>query len=169
MDTVANKLVKVLQEKALTIAFAESVTCGIAAHTLSTVKGTMDILRGSLVCYHPSTKIHALSISSQLIQKYTAESQQVTDAMAEKLPHLFDADIFAAITGLSAPGGSETKDKPVGTIFIAVYYKEKLHRLQKLFRGTPVTIKEKACKATYKFVLDVINTDQYSNKRAETK
>lgn len=159
MHTAANKLVKALQAKELTIAFAESVTCGIAAHTLSTVKGTMDVLRGSLICYHPTAKIHALSISAELIKKYTAESQQVTDAMAEKLPDLFDADVFTAITGLSSPGGSETKEKPVGTIFIAVNYKGKLYKLKKLFRGSPLMIKEKACKAAYSLVLQIIHED----------
>ena len=159
MHTFADKLVKALQMRALTIAFAESVTCGIAAHTLSTVKGTMDILRGSLICYHPSTKIHALNVDPELIEKYTAESQQVTDAMAEKLPRLFDADIFVAITGLAAPGGSETKDKPVGTVFISVNYNKKLHRLKKLFQGTSISIKEQACKAAYSLVLDLIHTN----------
>lgn len=156
MHTLTYKLVKELQNQKLTIAFGESVTCGIAAHTFTKVKGTTDIFRGSLICYHPSTKIHALNVPPQLIDKYTAESREVTDVMAEQLSNLFDADIFVAITGLAAAGGSETNVKPVGTIFIAAYYRKKLYSLKKLFRGSPLVIKEKACKAAYRLVLDII-------------
>ncbi len=44
---------------------------------------------------------------------------QVTTALAKNLPKLIKADIHVAITGLASAGGTETKDKPVGTIFFA--------------------------------------------------
>src|SRR5690349_18327269 len=43
-----NRLMKTLLAKKMTIAFAESVTCGLAAHQLSTVKGTSEVLQGSI-------------------------------------------------------------------------------------------------------------------------
>src|SRR5688500_12395523 len=126
---INNSLVRLLLKNDLTIAFAESVTCGMAAHQLSTVIGTSTVLKGSIVCYHESVKKELFGISSALIRKHTAESQQVTNLLARKLKRLVDADIHAAITGLAAPGGSETKTKPVGTIFFSVLYKRKLYTL----------------------------------------
>lgn len=157
MTRTANRLIKTLQHKRYTLALAESVTCGLAAHKLTLVKGTSDVLQGGICCYHNNVKCGLLKIRPGLIEKYTPESQRVTDELAKKLSALIKADIHAAITGLSDEGGSETKDKPVGTIFISVYYKLKLYRLRKVFRGTPLTIQTKACEALYRLILKVIN------------
>jgi nicotinamide-nucleotide amidase len=156
MEAMNRRFVKEMQKRELTVSFAESVTCGLAAHRLSNVKGTLDVLKGSVVCYHPTCKVTALKISAALIKKCTPESQEVTDAITKNLKKLFESDIYAGITGLAAPGGSETKTKPVGTVFIAVLYKNKMHRLRKLFRGTPKEIREKATDETYRFILEVI-------------
>lgn len=158
MHRNSNKLVKLLQQLQLTIALGESMTCGLAAHQLATVKGTMDMLRGSVVCYHPDTKTEVLNIPQTLIKKYTAESIQVTKAFAKNLRQLFKADIYAAVTGLAAhsANGSEDKNKPVGTVFIVVIYKNKIHPFKKCFRGTPGTVRMKACNEIYKAILDIL-------------
>ena len=155
MKKPANHLIKTLQQKKYTLALAESVTCGMAAQKLSLVKGTSDVLQGSIVCYTTNAKCNVLKVDKALIEKYTSESQQVTDELAKKLRKLIKATIHAAVTGLADEGGSETKDKPVGTIFISVYYKRKLHRRKKIFRGSPLIIQTKACEELYKFILEV--------------
>ena len=153
MKKLVSTLLKLLIEKKLTIAFAESVTCGLASHQLNIVKGTSEAFMGSVVCYNECVKTNLLGIDSSLIDQYTAESQQVTDALAKNLHQLFDADMFAAITGLAAPGGSETSSKPVGTIFFSLMYKGRLVRQKKFFSGTPLQIKKKACEELYKLML----------------
>jgi len=157
MKRLTNRLIKTLQQNELTLALGESITCGLAAHQLNTVKGTMDVLKGSLVCYHPDTKMHLLGISKRMIDTYTAESKEVTEAIVKRLPKLFEANIYAAVTGLAAPGGSETKNKPVGTVFMSLYYKRKLYNEKKLFRGNPMHVKKKACEALYEFIIKTIN------------
>jgi len=152
MKRITNKLVKYLQKKKLTVAFAESMSCGLVTHQLNTVKGTSDVLKGSIICYMEEVKINLLNIPKALIKKHTAESQQVTDALAKNLQKIIDADVCAAITGLAAPGGSECKTKPVGTVFYSVYYKNKIFKEKKNFRGTPLEIKKKACENFYEFI-----------------
>ena len=66
------------------------------------------------------------------------------------------ADIHAAITGLACEGGSETPEKPVGTVFFSVRYKGRFHNERQLFRGTPSEIREKSCLFLYEFILKVI-------------
>jgi PncC family amidohydrolase len=156
---INNDLVRLLLKNELTIAFAESVTCGMAAHQLSTVIGTSSVLKGSIVCYHESVKTGLFGVPATIINKHTAESQQVTDLLAKKLKQLLDADIHAAITGLAAPGGSETKTKPVGTIFFSVLYKRKVYNLRKKFNGTPTEIRKKACNNLYQFILNILHSD----------
>jgi nicotinamide-nucleotide amidase len=155
MRSLANTLIKTFRENELTIALAESMTCGLAAHQLSTVKGTSDVLRGSIVCYHPDVKTDLIGVSNSLIKKYSAESQQVTDELAKKLKKLIDADFHAAITGLASGGSSEEKGKPPGTVFFTVIYKGKVHRERKVFRGTPLQIRKRSCVQLYEMLLEI--------------
>ncbi len=156
MQRAVNRFVKTLQEKALTIAFAESVTCGMATQKLSIYKGTSDVLAGALVCYSPEVKKACLGISQNMIDHYTSESMEVTVELAKNLSRLIKADIHAAITGLASPGGSETKAKPVGTVFLCFTYKGKIYKRRIRFYGSPSDIREKACLELYEFILEKI-------------
>lgn len=149
-------LIHLLKERELMLALAESVTCGLAAHQLTTAKGASEVFRGGVICYQENVKKELLQVSSRLIDRYTAESQQVTDALAKNLPHIIEADVYAALTGLASPGGSEHKDKPVGTVFFSVLYKKKLHHERALFRGSPLLIKKKACDHLYALLISII-------------
>ena len=156
MKSVVHQLISLLIEKKLTLALAESVTCGLASHQLNIVKGTSDAFMGSIICYNEKVKIELLKVKPSRIKKYTAESQEVTDALATRLSALITADVYGAITGLNADGGSETKSKPVGTVFFSIFYKGKLTKERKLFRGSPLEIKKKACAAFYKMAIRVL-------------
>ena len=149
-------LANILTEKCLKVAFAESMTCGLASHKLGTVSGTSEILMGSVICYDEKVKTDLLKVSKQLIKKYSAESQQVTDKLAINLSRLIKADICAAVTGLAAPGGSESKSKPVGTVFFSVYFRNKIYKLRKLYNGSPLLIKKKACDDLFRFITSKI-------------
>jgi len=157
MQTQVNRLVKQLLSMELTISLAESVTCGLASHQLNTVKGTSEIFRGSIVCYDEKVKTSLLGVKPGLIRKFTAESQQVTDSLAQNLSTLIKADVQAAITGLASPGASATRSKPVGTVFISVVFRKKIHRLKKRFYGSPTEIRKKSCNQMYSFIYSVIS------------
>jgi nicotinamide-nucleotide amidase len=72
------------------------------------------------------------------------------------LPRLFNSDICAGITGLAAPGGSESPSKPVGTVFFAVGYKRKIYDQRKRFRGSPRQVREKAAEEMLRFILLIV-------------
>jgi len=152
MHLPTNRLVKFLQQNRLSIALAESVTCGLISHQLGTVRGVSDVFRGSIVCYDPAVKISLMKIRPSLIERCTAESQEVTDALARQLTGLIDADVCCAVTGLACEDGSETKTKPVGTVFMSMYFRRRIYRQRLLFRGTPTQIREKISKALCTFV-----------------
>jgi PncC family amidohydrolase len=154
MKSLVKKLIKTLIEKKLTVAFAESVTCGLASHQLNITTGTSKVFMGSIVCYNEKVKIDLLNVKPSLIKKYTAESQEVTDALVKNLPQLIAADIFVAITGLDADGGSESPEKPVGTVFFSYLHKGKIVRRRKIFKGTPMAIKKNACEEVYNLILE---------------
>ena len=147
---------RVLIDNNLTIALAESVTCGLATHQLNVVKGTSDILMGSVICYNEAVKSQVLRVKPSLINKYTAESVEVTEALAKNLRKVFKANVYAAITGLASSGASESKHKPVGTVFFAVVYKRKVYSEKRVFQGSTLQIKKKAVEHLYKFITGVV-------------
>lgn len=156
MKNKPQQLINLLKEKKLTLALAESMTCGMAAHKLSLCIGTSEVLICSIVCYTPQSKMMLLDISKRMIRENTCESSQVTRQLALNLKKRTKADVCAAITGLSSPGGSETKQKPVGTVFLSVCYKHRASGRKFLFRGTPSLIHRKACQELYKMIIDKV-------------
>lgn len=152
----ANGLVQYMKTNGLTLVLAESMTCGLAAMKLSSCIGVSDVLLASLVCYTPKAKMQLLQVKQADIRRYTCESTEITVQMAENLSKLLDADVYAAITGLASADGSETKDKPVGSVFFAIRYKEKTHEFRKVFRGTPLEIKTKAAIELYRLILKLV-------------
>ena len=153
MKSIVHRLITLLNEKNLKLALAESVTCGMAANKLNIVKGTSEAFLGSIVCYNEKVKTDLLKVNPSLIEKFTAESQEVTDALAQNLGQFIPADVCAAITGLSAAGGSEGKSKPVGTVFFSIIYQDELSQHRKVFLGQPQQIKKQACQELYTLLI----------------
>ncbi len=162
MKSKVKILVDNLRKQELTIALAESVTCGLATHQLNVVKGTSEILMGSVICYNEAVKSTLLSVRPSLIKKHSAESPEVTGALAKNLIKVFNASLYAAITGLASPGASQSKEKPVGTIFFAILFRKKIFQEKKKFTGSPLQIKKKSVEYLYGFINRVIK--QSSNK-----
>ncbi|UDM37146.1 CinA family protein [Acinetobacter haemolyticus] len=129
-----------LETHHLKIAFIESASSGYLSSQFSICKNSgAEILLGGLVSYDPSIKINILHIDAKLIEKYTAESAEVTEAMARQGKNLFtQADIIVACTGLLKPGGSATENKPEGTFFTSILYLNKTHNFQYFIEGTPL-------------------------------
>ena len=134
------KCCDLLELKNLKIAFIESASSGYLSSQFSICKNSgAKILLGGLVSYDPSIKMDLLKINSELIEKYTAESAEVTEAMAIHGKKLFSqADIIIACTGLLKPGGSATKIKPEGTFFISILYLNKIYNFHYFIDGTPL-------------------------------
>jgi PncC family amidohydrolase len=61
MARPAQILANHLKKNNLSVAFAESVTCGLAAHSLGNIIGASDFLKGSIVCYDEKVKIDLLN------------------------------------------------------------------------------------------------------------
>jgi len=118
METNIQRATRLLLEKKLTIAFAESATAGSLAYEFSRCDDAGEYLKGGIVCYDACLKEEMLGVDKELIRNYTPESMEVTRAITNGLAVLIRADIHVGVTGLPAPGGSETMEKPVGTMFI---------------------------------------------------
>ena len=109
-----------IAEKGFKIALAESATAGWVASEFSLVPESGKIFLGGIVCYDACTKQELFGIPKEIIEQFTPESAEVTRLLAERLCRYFKSEISVGITGLTTPGGSETEEKPVGTMFIHI-------------------------------------------------
>lgn len=142
MDKHLIQCAKLMTEKGLTIAFVESATGGRVTSDFSLVPHAGKFLKGGLVCYDAKLKETILNVPKRLIDEKTPESMEVTEAIAESLTRLIEADIHVGITGLTSSGGSETAEKPVGTMFIhgLINNNHRLFSRRILFSGSPEDI-----------------------------
>lgn len=129
-----------MAQKGLTIAFAESATAGWLCSEFALTEQSGKVLIGGLTCYDASLKVSLLKVPQELIDTYTPESMEVTREMAYRLSSLIEADIYVTVTGLTTPGGSETPEKPVGTMFVFALIKGRQASFRKVFHGSPEEI-----------------------------
>lgn len=155
-QTELTGLLQELKDKDLTVAFAESCTAGLLASEFVKAKGSNDVLKGSLVVYQPEVKQKLLGVKKQTLELYTAESQQVTNEMVMGLKKLLDADICIATTGLAGEGGSETPEKPVGSMFISILYDGKAEEFREVFKGNPESIRKQLVDYIFKKLQGVL-------------
>ena len=115
---------RLLTKTGKTLATAESCTGGYVAHLITSVPGSSRYFQGSLVSYSNDIKRDLLNVREDNLKRRGAVSEQVVSDMALNAMGLFDVDYTIATSGIAGPDGG-TKDKPVGTVWVAVCSKEK--------------------------------------------
>ncbi len=114
---------RMLSEKGLTIAVAESCTGGLIAHKLTNIPGSSNYLVCSIVAYSNESKSRILGVNRELIKTHGAVSAEVAQAMSEGVRRISGADIGISATGIAGPGGGSEK-KPVGLMFSGISSKD---------------------------------------------
>lgn len=110
---------RLLTEKGLTIATAESCTGGKIASTLAAVSGASNYFKGSIVSYATQTKIDVLGIDETIINSNGVVSAEVAKAMAISAQKRLNSDYAIATTGNAGPTkGDEVAE--LGTVFIGI-------------------------------------------------
>jgi len=102
-----------------TIATAESCTGGYIAHLITSVPGSSEYFIGSVVAYSNEIKEKIVGVTEQSLISFGAVSEEVVTEMATGIKNAFKTDYSIATSGVAGPGGG-TKEKPVGTIWIAL-------------------------------------------------
>ena len=116
---LAGKIGQLLAAQSKTISCAESCTGGYIAHLLTSNSGSSVYYRGGINPYHNDLKIEVLGVKQETIEQFGAVSEQTVIEMAERVRELFKSDIGIATSGIAGPTGG-TKEKPVGTIWVAL-------------------------------------------------
>jgi nicotinamide-nucleotide amidase len=118
-ETFGSYVGRVLRDRGLRLAIAESCTGGIIGAMLTDVPGSSNFLLLDAVTYSNASKSEVLGVGEELLRAHGAVSAESAAAMAEGARRVVDADLAVSVTGIAGPGGG-TEDKPVGTVWIAL-------------------------------------------------
>ena len=119
------KLGNLLKSKKLSLSTAESCTGGGVAAAITSVAGSSEYFMGGIVAYSNDVKVSLLHVSSETLEKYGAVSRETVMEMAAGAMNTLKTDCAIATSGIAGPGGGSL-EKPVGTIWIAVAYKNEI-------------------------------------------
>ncbi|MFP9115108.1 CinA family nicotinamide mononucleotide deamidase-related protein [Flavobacterium sp. RHBU_3] len=118
-DPIEVVIGRLMQEKGVTVAAAESCTGGRVGTLFTSVPGSSAYFKGSAVTYATESKIKVLGVEHQLIDIYSPVSAKVAEVMATRAKKLFGTDYAVSTTGNAGPSkGDAAAD--VGTVFIGV-------------------------------------------------
>jgi nicotinamide-nucleotide amidase len=118
-DTMPVVIGRMLRERGLRIASAESCTGGYLAHLLTSIAGSSAYFEGSVIAYSYDLKETLLDVPHDILMTYGAVSEECVRAMVKGAVKRVGVDLAVAVSGIAGPGG-ETSEKPVGTIWLAV-------------------------------------------------
>ena len=122
VDTVEDSVMRLLQEKKMTFAAAESCTGGELAKRFTDIPGASEFFLGGVTTYTNEAKAKLLGIDPKLIEEKTAVSYEVAKQMAERVRALLGADMGIGVTGLAGPDGDGVHE--VGTVFVSLATKD---------------------------------------------
>jgi len=115
---VMQKVHELFKKKGLSLSVAESCTGGLISHYITVLPGASTFFEAGVVSYSAEMKKEILGVSSAIISKYGAVSEETAREMAEKIRTLTRTDFSVSTTGNLGPDVLEGKEK--GLVYIAV-------------------------------------------------
>jgi nicotinamide-nucleotide amidase len=145
-ETLEEVIGRLLSDRGLTVAVAESCTGGEICSRITNVSGSSKYFERGIVTYSNASKVELLKVSEDTLAKVGAVSLEVAMQMAEGVRAVSGADIGISTTGILGPTGATT-NKPVGLVYIG-YCDEKVCTAKKfLFGDDRILNKQRATQA----------------------
>lgn len=122
-----NRIGEYFRSNKLKLSLAESMPAGFFTSIWSLQTEAGDYLEGSVVCFSEKVKIHILKVPKNLLETYSAESMEVTEAMLKGIMDTIPADIHIAITGKAYDVKQTHKNQcETGDVFLSISNKGKI-------------------------------------------
>lgn len=134
MEAVVGRM---LRERGLTVAVAESLTGGLVASRMVSIAGSSDWFRGGVVAYASDVKFDLLGVPEGPVV-----CREAAEAMAEGVRRVLGADVGLATTGVAGP--TEQEDQPVGTVWLGLALGEGVDALRIQLPGDRDRIRQMA-------------------------
>lgn len=137
MEMVVGRL---LAQKGLTLAVAESLTGGLVSDRITDASGSSSYFMAGVIVYSNESKTDLLGVPAAVIREKGAVSPEVARLMAQGVRERHGTTFGLATTGIAGPTGG-TPLKPVGTVYMAVASPRDCQVEGKLFSGDRRSIK----------------------------
>jgi nicotinamide-nucleotide amidase len=144
-EELQHAVIRMLDDKRLTLATAESLTAGLVAHRLGQIPGASVWFRGGIVAYDNRIKHELLGVPQEMLDVHGAVSATVADAMALGCRERMKTDLAVSTTGLAGPGGA-TSDKPVGLVYVGFAWAGGVSSASFNWAGTRTEIQSRTAK-----------------------
>ncbi len=157
--TISEVTCGMLMERGLTAAVSESCTGGLLASRFTDIPGISKIFVEGDVTYSNDAKMRRLGVKRETLEKYGAVSHEVAEEMAYGIAKAAKTDIGLSTTGIAGPGGG-TPEKPVGMVFIGMYYKGKVKTKELHMVGNRERIREKTVDSVFDWLRRTILAEE---------
>lgn len=151
--------VKILSElmsnKGLKLSLAESCTGGLISSIITSISGSSLFFLGSAVTYSNESKEKILGVSHNTLMMCGAVSSETAMEMAKGSLKIYGSDIAASVTGISGPNGG-TKEKPVGTVWMAVTDGITVISYENHFKGSRDEIRKQSVDVLLVHIIEMI-------------
>lgn len=148
--SIQETVAKILIDKKVTIAVAESCTGGLVAAKLIEYPGISEVLLEGAVTYSNEAKKRRLGVKYETLSAYGAVSAETAAEMAKGIAMTSGADIGVSTTGVAGPGPSE--GKPEGLVYVGVYMGGKSYVKELHLAGKRNVIRERAAYSALDFL-----------------
>ena len=135
-DNLSSVLIKELIKRKESLVFAESCSGGLLSSSITSIPGSSQVFKGSIISYSNNLKQSLLSVPENLIKKFGAVSEEVAETMAINAKEKLNSDWSIAISGIAGPSGG-SKEKPVGLVYISISGpNDHITNIKKIFSST---------------------------------
>jgi nicotinamide-nucleotide amidase len=139
---------RLLLERRLTLAVAESCTGGLLGHRLTNVPGASAYFERGVLVYSNRAKEELLGVPAEVLRAHGAVSAACAEAMVRGICERARTPCGLAITGVAGPDGG-TAAKPVGTVFVALAVPEGVTSRGFRFLGDRASVKWQSTQAAF--------------------
>lgn len=115
---------RLLKQNGKTLGTAESCTGGYIAHLITSVPGSSEYFKGSVVCYANEVKEDILHVDPLTLKNHGAVSKETASQMVKGALKVLKTDFVVVTTGIMGPDGG-SPEKPTGTVWVGVGSAEK--------------------------------------------
>ncbi len=154
IESLSKQLAEALILKGWSITTAESCTGGGVSQAITALAGSSGYFNCAFVTYSNKAKQQLVGVKAETLDSYGAVSEQTVIEMAQGALKVAESQVSVAISGIAGPGGGTT-DKPVGTVWIAVFIQYLINKStvnvseteRYCFNGDRHSVQEQAVKA----------------------
>lgn len=136
-------VVRLLTDKGLTLAVAESCTGGLLASRVTDIPGSSACFLWGATVYSNESKTALAGVSPATLEVHGAVSEETARELAEGVRRRAGSTFGIGVTGIAGPGGG-TPEKPVGLVHFALAGPWGTHHQRLMFNGPRAYIRRRA-------------------------